>query len=194
MGGCKSCCSCNINFHLLSLSCLNLLAKSIFPIFFDSMRGTEMIKRLIFNNKFVSITNKSIANIMSLERNQIQVLEAFQPFFSMLSVYRSNKSYGKNQPTYFHYIQAIIFSVFFSAIIITSITAFWYCFNESNKNGVKSVALPLSMSICCTEIIIIYFEISSKNQMVYEIIQRLQRIIDNRTYLISSYFFRNNKF
>lgn len=122
---------------------------------------------------------------MALENHRIKVLEAFRPFFSLLSVYSSNKFYGKTQPTHFHYIQTAIFSVFFCALIITSISAFWYCLNPSYKNSVKEVALPLSMAICCTEIVIIYFAISSKNQTVYDTIQRLQRIIDKRRCLFS---------
>lgn len=109
-----------------------------------------------------------------------QILQAFRPFHWFLVAYNNSSEFcGKNRWTF---LSNIARSVGISILLFTQITnittGFLYCVDSTNN--LKEIALPSSITICGTQVMLNYISIVSQSRPILELIERVRRITNDR--------------
>lgn len=152
---------CRINVKHHSLTRLSKLAPFCKAIIISSKNQTQLPKCKMQENK------------------KNQVLSAFRPFYQLLFIHSSDQFYGKDHQTKtYNLLRSFCFTLLLFSLILSILLGFWYCVRS--KEDLKEIALPMSMTICCLQIISIYFAIAKKKFKTCAAIEALQQIVNER--------------
>lgn len=111
--------------------------------------------------------------------SSIQVLGAYWPLHRFITAYHPSQFKGKPWHTLKRNILlAIGVTIFELAQLITVLSCAHYCLDDSKE--FKGIALTMSMMISCAQNIVIYVALALNSQQIINVIQLVQKIVDNR--------------
>lgn len=112
--------------------------------------------------------------------NQVHVFEKFLPYLRLLQSYNREHFHPSNPNVQLNRKRAIGFTLFASLAFILLFLAIWSLFESLFVKDFETIAINLPMMASELILSLMYPALISKNRVIFETIDRLQQVINER--------------